>query len=292
MASRLSDIVEPGPAERLITGYAFTEGPLWDPSGCLYFSDVDEQVQYRLASGGSVEVVRAASGGANGAAFDSRANLVLCEQDARRVVRMDPDGTVVPILESFDGLPLNRCNDIVRKSDGALYFTDPQLKLPLDERIRGHSSIYRIATDGDVAEIATDLNHPNGIAFSPDESVLYVSNTRPDPHLHVYPVEPDGSLGPGSLFADMPYLSGEAGGVPDGLKVDQQGRIFCTGPGGIWVFDSGGTVLGVVELPELPANLAWGDQDFQSLYVCARSSIYRLRARSPGAGTRKPTRID
>ncbi len=287
MAATLTDILEPGQPELVATGFEFTEGPLWDPSGFLYVSDVDARVHYRVHPGNPAEkhVIRQNSGGANGATFDNDGNVVICEQDARRVVRMDKDGNLSVIADSYKGVRLNRCNDIVRKSDGALYFTDPDKKLPMGERDLGHSSIWRVEPEGWLIPLTMDMNHPNGIAFSPDESVLYVSNSRPDPHLHVYRVRENGTLTDSEVFDEMPYgPQGEADGVPDGLKVDEAGRIFSTGPGGVWVWEADGTRVGIIELPELPANLAWGDADRRTMYVTARTSVYRLRVKTPGIG--------
>jgi gluconolactonase len=159
--------------------------------------------------------------------------------------------------------------------------------------------VFRLLPAGNLELLATDMSHPNGLAFSPDEKLLYVSNTRPDPHLRVYRVRRDGKLGHSNVFAEMPYVPApqgttfvtdegrarpatEKGGVPDGLKVDIEGRIYCTGPGGIWVWEPDGTYLGLITLPELPANLAWGEHDHRSLYITARTSVYRLRTGVPG----------
>ena len=274
--------------ERIATGFVFTEGPLWDPAGFLYVSDVDARVHYRVFPGrpesDRIEVIRRDSGGANGATFDADGRLVICEQDARRVVRYEGDGGITEIASRHQGLRLNRCNDIVRKSDGVLYFTDPDKKgLPDSEKELGHAAIWRLGPDGAPELMAKDMNHPNGLAFSPDESLLYVSNSRPDPHLHVYEVAADGRLEHGRLVDEMPYgPSGELDGVPDGLKVDAAGRIYSTGPGGIWIWDSDESFIGLLELAELPANLGWGGDDYTDMYVTARTSVYRLRVKTPG----------
>jgi len=268
--------------ERIATGFVFTEGPLWDPKGFLYVSDVDASVHYRVFPGrpesDRVEVIRTESGGANGATFDANGRLVICEQDARQVVRYEGDGAISVIASRHAGLRLNRCNDIVRKSDGALYFTDPDKKgLPESDKELGHAAIWRLGINGLLELMAKDMNHPNGLAFSPDESRLYVSNSRPDPHLHVYNVAADGRLERGRLVDEMPYgPRGELDGVPDGLKIDANGRIFSTGPGGIWIWDTDESFIGRFELPELPANLGWGGADNTDMYVTARTSVYRL----------------
>lgn len=300
MTKDLSEVLEPGEPVLVATGFVFTEGPLWHPDGFLYLSDVDAFIHYTVSlPDGAANVIRTDSGGANGATFDIDGRLVMCEQEARRVVRTEPDGSIIVIADSYLGTRLNRCNDVVGKSDGSLYFTDPDRLLPESERQMGTSAVYRVSPDGGLHQVATDMNHPNGIAFSPDETKLYVSNSRPDPHLHVYDVDADGSLKNGRVFADMPYIPAapgatferrpgdirsavEKGGVPDGLKVDMEGRIYCTGPGGTWVWEAGGAHLGIIRTPEVPANVAWGDSDRRTLYMACRTSLYRLRTRTPG----------
>ena len=303
MTPTLDDILENPQPELVATGFEFTEGPLWHPDGFLYVSDVDARVHYRVDLGsGEKTVIRTDSGGANGATFDADGLVVLCEQDARRVVRLEADGGLTVVADRYDGKRINRANDVVARRDGTIYFTDPQGLMEESEKELDSSGIFRVDADGSLTVVAGDMNHPNGLAFSPDEDRLYVSNTRPDPHLHVYDVfggGGDGSLGNSRVLAKMPYVpagegelfrahSGamrpavERGGVPDGLKVDTEGRIFCTGPGGVWVFDSDGSEIGLIELPELPANVAFGDPDLRTLFVTARTSVYRLRVKAPG----------
>ena len=267
------------------TGFIFTEGPLWDPSGFMYVSDVDGETHYRVdLSSGEKSVIRENSGGANGAVFDSQGRVVICEQNARRVRRYEADGSLALLADRFEGKRLNRCNDVVRGPDDSLYFTDPDKKgLPEEEKDLGHAAIWRISSDGSLEMMAADINHPNGLAFSPDGNTLYVSNSRPDPHLHAYDVASDGSLSGSRVVQEMPYgPAGELDGVPDGLKLDEDGNIFSTGPGGLWIWDSGENHLGVFELPELPANLGWGDADRKTMYVTARTSVYSLRVKTAG----------
>jgi gluconolactonase len=263
-------------------------------------SDVADRIHYRVTlPSGDISIVRTESGGANGSTFDLEGRLVTVEQDARRVVRTEVDGSISVLAETYEGKRLNRCNDIVLHSSGDLYFTDPQTLLEEPQRELGSSAMFRLYPSGGLEILATDMNHPNGLAFSPDERLLYVSNTRPDPRLRMYDVNPDGTLSNGRVFAKMPYVpsepgatfvtdegmirpASEKGGVPDGLKVDAEGRIYCTGPSGIWVWKANGTYIGLIALPELPANLAWGDPDLRSMYVTARTSVYRLRVKTPG----------
>ena len=286
MSANLNSKFESITPTRVATGFVFTEGPLWHPEGFLYVSDVDARIHYRVypEEAGRKEVIRVNSGGANGAVFDSLGRVVICEQDARRVVRYEIDGSLTLLASHYDGKRLNRCNDIVRGAGGVFYFTDPDKKdMPEDEKELGHAAIWRLKEDLTLDMVASDIDNPNGLGFSPDGTRLYVSNSRPDPHLHCYDVNADGTLGGSRVVAEMQYgPAGQRGGVPDGLKLDEAGNIFCTGPGGLWVWDEGENFLGVLELPELPANLGWGGADRRTMYVTARTSVYALRALTPG----------
>ena len=272
--------------ELLVTGFVFTEGPLWHPDGILYVSDVDAQVHYkvRLEQKVITEVIRDGSGGANGAVFDKDGCLVICEQDARRVVRYEPDGSITVLVDKYGEKRLNRSNDIILHPDGSLYFTDPDKKgLEESDKELGFASIFRINLDGDLVLLANDMNHPNGLGFSVDGKILYVSNSRPDPHLHAYSVDNNGMLNDSRIVAEMPYGNlGELSGVPDGLKLDAEGNIYVTGPGGIWVWDKYEEFLGVIELPELPANIGWGGTDNCTMFVTARTSVYTFKMTRPG----------
>jgi gluconolactonase len=271
--------------KRVATGFVFTEGPLWDPSGFLYVSDVQAMVHYRVfPRDGRKEALRKDSGGANGAVFDEQGRVVICEQEERRVRRYEKDGSLTLLASHFNGKRLNRCNDVVRGPGNTLYFTDPDKKgLPEEKKEIGHAAVWRLWPDGRLDMAASDMNHPNGLAFSPDGKRLYVSNSRPDPHLHCYDVATDGSLSNSRRVDEMPYgPAGELDGVPDGMKIDQAGNIISTGPGGLWIWDKGESLLGVLKLPELPANLGWGDADRRTMYVTARTSVYSLRVKTPG----------
>ncbi len=267
------------------TGFVFTEGPLWDPSGTLYVSDVDARIHYKVnPETGEKTVIRENSGGANGAVFDQQGRVMICEQDARRVCRYEPDGSLTLLVDRFEGKRLNRSNDIVRGPGNSFYFTDPDKKaLPEEEKELGYAAIWRLNEDGSLHLMASDMNHPNGLAFSPDGKILYASNSRPDPHMHAYDVAADGTLSNSRIVDPMPYgPAGELDGVPDGLKLDAAGNIYSTGPGGIWIWNADEELLGVLELPELPANLGWGDADRRTMYVTARTSVYSLRVKTPG----------
>jgi gluconolactonase len=234
---------------------------------------------YRIVPGGAPEVVREKTGGGNGTTFDLEGRLVLCEGDNRRVTRRAADGRFEVLMDRFEGKRLNRPNDVVCRSDGSIYFTDPGLRVPLGEREVPHAGVYRVAPDGTPSLVA-DFEYPNGLAFSPDERRLYVANTRWAQYIHLLELDGHGRMVRRRIFADM--SSDETDGVPDGMKVDVEGRVYCTGPGGTWVFAPDGTRLGIIRTPEVPANLAFGGADLQTLFFTARTSVYTLRVKVPG----------
>jgi gluconolactonase len=280
MTDALGSLLETKEAERLATGFVFTEGPLWHPDGFYYFVDVRSSVLYRIVPGRAPEVVREKTGGGNGTTFDLQGRLVICEGDNRRVARMAADGRAVEVLvDRFEGKRLNRPNDVVCKSDGSIYFTDPGLRVPLAERELAYAGVYRVMPDG-VTSLVADFEYPNGLAFSPDERRLYVANTRWAQYIHVLDLDPSGKMIRRRIFADM--SSDETDGVPDGMKVDVDGRVYCTGPGGTWVFAPDGARLGIIRTPEVPANLAFGGADLRTLFLTARTSVYTLRVKVPG----------
>jgi gluconolactonase len=279
MADALSAIVESSEAERLATGFVFTEGPLWHPDGFYYFVDVRKSMFYRLTPGGKPEVLRENTGEGNGTTFDLQGRLIMCEGGNRRITRTGADGKIEVLCDRFEGKRLNRPNDVVCRSDGSIYFTDPGLRVPLAERELPYAAIYRIDRSGAVSMLA-DFEYPNGLAFSPDERTLYVANTRWAQYIHALEIGADGAMVRRRIFADM--SSDETDGVPDGMKVDVQGRVYCTGPGGTWVFAPDGTRLGIIRTPEVPANLAFGGPDLRTLFFTARTSVYSLRVKVPG----------
>jgi gluconolactonase len=294
MAAELTDIVESPQAERLATGFVFTEGPVWHPDGYWLFVDVRANLIYRLAPGGRPEIIRAQSGSSNGMTFDLRGRLLICEGDNRQVTRREADGTYTPLAQRIGGKRINRPNDLVTRSDGSIYFTDPGGRLTPQERELDFSGVHRIAPDGTLTNATAETEYPNGIAFSPDERVLYVAITRRDEGcieekrrgqicthqcIRAFDVAADGSLSNNRIFAPM---ASAADGVPDGMKVDAEGRVYCTGPEGVWVFEASGHHLGVIRLPEIPANCAWGGPDHRTMFFTARTSVYSMRMKTPG----------
>ena len=268
----LHDLVAPdAPIERVAGGLWFTEGPVWRGSE-LFFSDIPNKriARWRRLSEGP-ELTTYAKGMSNGLTLDRQGRVLAAEHDGRRVSRVADDGTRTALAGEFQGKRLNSPNDIVVKSDGSIYFTDPPYAVqpaapgtprpagwwtkPIPGKELPFQGVFRIAPDGSLHLVVDDFALPNCLAFSPDESVLYIDDSA-HKHIRAFDVRPDGSLANSRILLDM---ASEDPGVPDGLKVDVQGNVFCTGPGGVWVCRPDGTLLGRIVLPELPANLAWGE---------------------------------
>jgi gluconolactonase len=281
----LSQIVEPGEPQRLATGFVFTEGPLWHPDGFYYFVDVRTSRFYRLrpqTGGSGAELLRENTGEGNGTTFDAQGRLIQCEGGNRRLTRWPADGRFAAsevLIDRVEGKRLNRPNDVVCRSDGSIWFTDPGLRVPLGDREQETASVWRVGPDGAVSKVA-DFEYPNGLAFSPDERTLYVANTRFAMYIHAIELDGAGHIVRRRIFADM--SSDETVGVPDGMKVDAAGRVYCTGPGGTWVFAPDGTRIGILKTPEVPANLCFGGPDMKTMFFTAHTSVYTLRATTPG----------
>jgi gluconolactonase len=267
-------------AQRLATGFGFTEGPLWHPDGFYYFVDIRANTLHRITPGKPPEIVRENTGEGNGTTFDLQGRLVMCEGAHRRVTRMSPDGRIEALVDRYEGKRLNRPNDVVCKSDGSVWFTDPSLRVPFAEREMPYAGVYRITADG-VTTLMADCEYPNGLAFSPDERMLYVANTRWAQYIHAFELDASGRVLRRRIFAEMPS-DDDKNGVPDGMKVDVEGRVYCTGPGGTWVFTPDGKRLGIIQTPEVPANLCFGGPDLRTLFFTARTSVYTLRVNVPG----------
>jgi gluconolactonase len=282
-----ADIVGDARVEKVVDGFQFVEGPVWVPDGALLFSDIPADTIYKWTPGeDKAEVFRRPSGHPNGLTLDRQGRLLACEHD-RRVSRTERDGKVVTLAERYDGKRLNSPNDIAVKSDGGVYFTDPPYGLPgqSEGKELAFQGVYRIEPDGAVILLDASFERPNGLAFSPDERVQDVDDSYGG-HIRAFDVGDDGMLSNGRVFAELERPG--AAGVPDGMKVDIHGNVFCTGPGGIWVIAPSGKVLGTIEVPEAPANLAWGDGDLRTLYITARTSSYPIRLRTGGAPLVEP----
>lgn len=265
--------------EKVAGDFQFIEGPIWHPDGFLLFSDIPADIIYKFASNQQVEVFRRPSGKANGNTLDKENRLLTAEHENRRVSRTEKDGKVITLADRYEGKRLNSPNDLVVKSDGSIYFTDPSYGVSKDREELGFYGVYRLAPDGKLTLLVKDLVLPNGIAFSPDEQKLYVNNSEAR-YIAVYDVKPDGTVTNERLFADLKDAS--QGGVPDGLKVDLEGNVYSTGPGGVWILSPDGKLLGKISVPETATNLAWGESDRKTLYITAYTSLYRIRLKIAG----------
>jgi gluconolactonase len=281
MKREFSDIVPKGSKpEKIATGFVFTEGPIWDASqGCLFFSDIPANKMRKWTEAKGAELFREPSGKSNGLTLDKQGRLIACEHANRRVSRTEKDGTVVTIADKYNGKKLNSPNDVVVKSDGSIYFTDPPYGLTaefgnLGEQELPFQGVYRLSADGKTLTLLVDdFDKPNGLAFSPDESLLYIDDTDRS-HVRVFDVKPDGTITNGRIFVE---LKGTEPGAVDGMKIDSEGNAYVTGPGGISIFDPSGKKLGRIDVPEVAANIAWGDKDWKTLFITGSTSLYRIR---------------
>lgn len=265
--------------EKVVGGFKFTEGPVWHPDGFLLFSDIPENTIYQWQPNQEVKVFRRPSGNANGNTLDLQGRLITAEHSNRRVSRTEKDGKIVTVVSEYNGKSLNSPNDLVVKSDGSIYFTDPPYGIKSEQEELGFYGVYRIAPDGKLTLLVDDFVRPNGIALSPDETKLYVNDSEKG-HIRVFDLKSDGTLENGRIFAELKDTNKP--GVPDGMKVDLQGNIYSTGPGGVWVFSPSGKLLGRIEVPEKVANLAWGNDDDKTLYLTASNSLYKITLKVAG----------
>ena len=261
------------------TGFKFTEGPVWDSRGFLYFSDEAGNKIYRLYPGGKKEEVIAV-GDPDGNTFDRQHRLIDCSSVLRALLEVTPEGKYKILADNDHGKKLNTPNDVVVGPDGALYFTNPNMDFrPGMKQEIPFQGVYRLDDKGNVRLLTKDLAQPNGLAFSPDGKRFYVDDSE-QRNIRVYDTTTDGSLTNGRIFGKEP--GGKDEGVPDGMKVDNRGNLFVVGPKGIWVWNAKGNHLGTIVIPEQPANLAWGDKDYRALYITATTSVYRLETETQG----------
>ena len=266
--------------ERLATGFLFTEGPLWHPRDkFLLFSDMPGDHLRRWSAADGITTFRKPCHMSNGLAYDRAGRLLVCEHATSQVTRTEADGRSVPLATHYQGRELNSPNDIVCAADGGIYFSDPPygrarfygVERPQELTFQG---VFRVGADAKTPRLLVDdFDKPNGLCFSLDERRLFVNDTARK-HIRVFDVTPDGGLSNGRVWAET---KGDKPGAPDGMKLDSAGNVYCCGPGGIHVFDPDANLLEVLEMPEHTANFAWGDDDFQSLFITASTSLYRLR---------------
>lgn len=288
--------------DQIGTGFHFTEGPVWNPrENCLLFSDIPGNVILRWSEQDGVVEWRKPSNMANGLTYDREFRLLACEAATSVVTRAEHDGSLTTMASHFNGKELNSPNDIVVRSDGSIYFTDPSSGRSLPHgvprpRHLDIQGVFRVPLGGGALDLLIDdFETPNGLCFSPDESLLYVNDSI-RMHIRVFNVAEDGSISGGRVFfvqegyrpdretvkRTLIQTGKLEHGVPDGMKTDQLGNVYCTGHGGIWVIDPQGNQLGLIETPEIPANLAWGENAFRTLFICATRSVYRIQTRVSG----------
>ncbi|MDP2895704.1 MAG: SMP-30/gluconolactonase/LRE family protein [bacterium] len=255
--------------ERVATGLQFTEGPVWNADGFLLFSDVQGNRIVRWTAPDETATFRQPSGNSNGLIFDELGRLVACEHSNRRISRTELDDEIVTLTDRYQGMRLNSPNDIAIKSDGSIYFTDPPYGISPGQQELPYNGVFFITQPkNELVLLASDFDRPNGLAFSPDESKLYIADTSRG-HIRVFDVQPDGTLQGGAVFVQV--------SSPDGMKVDAKGRLYVASSAGMRVFTAAGETFGTIALAEQPSNCCFGDADGKSLFVTARTSLYRVR---------------
>jgi gluconolactonase len=277
--------------EKLSDGFTFIEGPLWRPSGVLWFSDVVGNVVRQWSPDGKVTEILNPGGydgkgnlpaggynGPNGMTADKDGAVLLCQHGFRGIARISKDMKITTVVDKFEGKRLNSPNDVVYRSDGSFYFTDPPYGLAKGDsdpaKELKFNGVFRMAK-GKLQVVIKDLSRPNGIAFSPDQKTLYIGNSDEKNRIWMaYDVADNGTVSNGRLLADV--TAEKDAGVPDGMKVDEKGNLWASGPGGIWVFSQAGKHLGTIKMPQVPANCNWGD-DWKSLYITAQTGLYRIK---------------
>ena len=264
---------------KVATGFGFTEGPVWDERGFLYVSDEEQNKIFKVTVDGRKDVL-IPLGDPDGNAYDRQHRLIDCASVLRAIIAVSPDGKYEILADKFEGKKFNSPNDVIVGPDGAIYFTDPTLDLVKGEiQEIPFQGVYRLDDKGNVGLLTKELTQPNGLAFSPDGKRFYVDDSE-QRNIRGYDVNADGSLSNGRIFGSEP--GGKREGVPDGMRVDESGNLYVTGPKGIWIWDPEGHHLGTIEMPEQPANLIWGDNDYQTLYITATTSVYKLRTKVRG----------
>ena len=269
-----------GELELISEGHDFTEGPIWSPAGYLLFSDIPANTIFRWQEGGPSEAFITPSGNSNGLDFDAMGRLIAAEHGPRRVSRREIGEDAQTIVDEFEGQQLNSPNDLIIRSDGTIYFTDPPYGIQPQDQELAFQGVFRVDPRGQISLIADDFDRPNGIALSPDETILYVADTAAE-HVRSFAVQPGGEVTGGEVFVD---LQSDLQGNPDGMAVDVFGDLFVTGGGGVRVVTPAGAVLGTIMVPEQVTNCTFGDPDGMALFLTAQSRVYRIRLKVKGVG--------
>ncbi len=261
--------------EKLCEGLQWGEGPVYHPDGYLLFSDMPQNTIMKY-SPGKLSVYLRGMAKPNGLALDAQGRLYVCQHGERRIIRIEKDGGVTVLADKFNGKRLNNPNDLVIRSDGSIYFTDHSFSNHARSQVKelAFNGVYFCSPNGELRWVSNDFARPNGLALSPDEKHLYVNDTE-HCYIRAFDVASDGTLSGGSIFAEM---SGKDG-VADGMETDAEGRVFSTGPGGVWIFDTTGALIQKIDFPEQTTNLAWGD-DGKSLYVTCGHGLYRVKMKT------------
>ena len=285
--SEFTDLIDAQtPIELIADGFTFTEGPIWDiENNRLLFSDIPENKIYSWSEKQGTSIYRSPSNFSNGLTFDPLGNLIICEHQGRAISSVGKNKEIKTLADSFDGMKLNSPNDVIAAKDGSILFSDPIYGLrskmggPAEQELP-FQGVFRLPPNSSRLELITDsFERPNGLVFSPDEKLLFVNDTVRQ-HIRIFEVKENWSISGGQVWVEL--WDDAYGGRPDGMKMDVHGNMFCTGPGGIWVFDSNATLLGRIFLAEKTSNLAWGNSDRKSLFITSSSTIYRIRCNTNG----------
>ncbi len=261
--------------EKIAEGFSFVEGPLWIENTGLLFSDIPENKVYLFSTDSVVSVYLDPSGHSNGLALDQEKRLLLAQHGNRQVARLEGNGSVISLASHYEGKRLNSPNDLAVKSDGSVFFTDPPYGIDTDQEELGYYGIYRLNADGNLKLLDKSLKRPNGIAFSPDEKILYVDDTETG-SIFQWDVLSDSVIANKRLFGRM-----TPPGHADGMKVDKEGFLYVSGPVGIWIFDADGAPVDTIPVSGLTTNCGWGGKDGKTLYVTSGSGLYRIRNKKP-----------
>lgn len=276
MASAQQVVQEDAEPEKITSGYQFTEGPVWHPSSYLLFSDIPANTIYKWTPGSGAETYLSPSGHSNGLVFDHQGRLIMVQHDGA-LARYSEDTGFETLADSYKGKRLNSPNDLTIHSDGSIYFTDPPFGVSEENKMLDINGVYRYSEEEGLQLLSDDFDLPNGIALSPDETRLYINDSK-HAHIRVFDVTRDGTIENGRIFAKMD--SDERGGA-DGMKVDVEGNVYSTGPGGLWIFSPEGKLIRQLKTPRL-TNLAWGGNDWKTLYMTSPNAVYKLEMKHKG----------
>ncbi|MCU6791090.1 SMP-30/gluconolactonase/LRE family protein [Paenibacillus sp. WQ 127069] len=286
-SEKLDHIISPEQtAQKLASGFSFSEGPVWCPrTNQLYFTDFPNHRIYTWNETNGLQLYSDQSDRAVGLTLDAKGRLLSCETLTRRISRTELDGSITALVTHYQGSRINNTNDVIVKKDGAIYFSDPYSTALGDTKDLDVNGVFRYdPQSGALDLLVEDFPRPNGLAFSPDESLLYIDDTT-EQHVRVFEVNPDGSISNGRVFAELDTEAGP--GAADGMKVDEHGNVYVTGPGGVWIFAPSGERLGRLEFPEVAANLCFGSPPESALgntlFITASSSLYSLKLQVRGA---------